>query len=140
MKACRTKKKIIVVFFPEEWHQHDGILYPTLGQILIDSHKTRILQDIQTYIMNCCPIFWYRVKDFSAPEILENIDMMNRSLENTYCYRFNEYTALDVLKKSLLAVSKPFYTFHLVNILASSFFNTYVYVKKCKLVKNSKSI
>lgn len=72
--------------------------------------------------MNCCPIYCYGVKGVSAPEILENIDMMNRSLENTCCHRFNERTAPDVLKKSLLAVSKPFYTFHLVNILVSSFF------------------
>lgn len=120
------QKKIIMFLYSEKWHQHDGILHPThattLRQILIDSHESRILQDIQTYIMNCCPIFCYGVKGVSAPEILEYIDMMNRSLENTYCNRFNEYTAPDVLEKSLLAVSKPFYTFHLVNILVSSFF------------------
>lgn len=58
--------------------------------------------------MNCCPIFCYGVKGVSAPEILENIDMMNRSLENTYCHRFDESTAPEVLKLSLVAVSKPF--------------------------------
>lgn len=62
--------------------------------------------------MNCCPIFCYGVKGVSAPEILENIDMMNISLENTYCHRFNECTAQDALKKSLLAVSiNPFILF-----------------------------
>lgn len=61
--------------------------------------------------MNCCPIFCYGIKSVSAPGILENIDMMNRSLENTYCHRFNEFTAPEVLKLSLLAVSKPFILF-----------------------------
>lgn len=58
-----------------------------------------------------CPIFCYGVKGVSAPKILENIDMMKRSLENTYCHRFNELTAPDVLKLSLLAVSKPLILF-----------------------------
>lgn len=115
VKACQ---KLISnrVFFSEVWHQHDGILYPTYAttfrQKWIDSYKFKILQDIQAYIMNCCPIFCYGVKGVSAPEMLENIDMMNRSLENTYCHGFNECTAPDVLKESLLAVSiNPFIPF-----------------------------
>lgn len=132
---------IIVGFFSEVWHQHDGILYPTnattFRQNWIDSHESKILQDIQAYIMNCCPIFCYGVTGVSAPEILEHIDMMNRSLEYTYCHRFNEITAPEVLKLSMLAVSKPFYTYHLVNILVSSFFlNTDICVQKnVKLLK-----
>lgn len=142
VKACRTKiKKSNRVFFSEVWHQHDGILYPsnatTFRQNFIDSNESKILQDIQAYIMNCCPIFCYEVQGVSAPEILENMDMMNRSLENTYCHRFNECTAPDVLKKSLLAVSKPFYTFYLVKILVFSFFFKYWYLchKNVKLLK-----
>lgn len=119
-------KKIKRVFPPEVWHQHDGILHPkyatTFRQNLFDSHESKILQDIQAYILNWCPVFCYGVTGLSAPEILEKIDMMNKSLENIYCHRFNEFTAPDALKISLLAVSKPFYTFHLVNILVSSFF------------------
>lgn len=72
--------------------------------------------------MNCCLIFCYGVKGVLVFEILEYIDMMNRSLENIYCNCFNEYMVLDVLEKFLFVVSKFFYIFYLVNILVFFFF------------------
>lgn len=96
------------------WHQHDGILNPTYktkkNQDYFESIESKILHDMQEYIKDCCPIFCYKENGVSAPEILKNIDMMLRSLENTYCYRFKKRVPNDV-KKSLHAVSQPFDTF-----------------------------
>lgn len=92
------------------WHQHDGILNPTykttFRQDLFESIQSKILQDMQEYIIDCCPIFCYKENRVSGPEILQNIDMMLRSLENTYCYRFKKYVPID-LQKSLNAVCQP---------------------------------
>lgn len=71
---------------------------------------------MQEYITDCCPIFCYRENGVSAPEILQNIDMMLRSLENTYCYRFKKFSVPNDLQKSLQVVSQLLDSFQSVNM------------------------
>lgn len=95
----------INTFFLDIWYQHDGILNPTYTT---EQSRSKITQDIQDYILHCCPIYDYQVYVASGFEVLQNIGMMLKSLESTYC------TILDLdgcsdLEKCLLMTDVSLY-------------------------------
>lgn len=93
------KFRINTFFFLDIWYQHDGILNPTYTR---EQSRSKITQDIQYYILHCCPIYDYQVYVASGFEVLQNIDIMLNSLESTYYTTVDGYSDL---KKYLTDVS-----------------------------------
>jgi hypothetical protein len=110
------KCEILVMFCllnTDIWQQYDGVVNAVPEKSIIqwvwDTYESNLLQNLKVYIRCCCPFFEYFNENSNslASEVLQSLEMMFKSLEDTYFYplKYWKKKTLDDFRKHLNKVS-----------------------------------